>query len=102
MPPFTKPTSEQAFYSGQVSSPPKKDRWPELRWEDQRFVLVRRAGALVPYLGYVVQWPVSGTGGRMLVGYWDAGVTRTFRFEWLHPRDLVPVRIDINEAAKGR
>lgn len=59
-------------------------------------VFVRRQGALKPYLGYVVQWPVSGTGGRFLVAYMDEGVARAFRVEWLDRRQLVPIEIDPN------
>lgn len=80
-----------------VASPPKNDAWPPLRWDQQRFVIIRRPGALLPYLGYVLEWPVSGMGGRILVAYADEGVSRAFKIEWMERRQLIPVRIDVNE-----
>lgn len=79
-----------------MASPPRHDHWAPYRPDEQRVVLIRRAGALKPYIGYVVQWPVSGTGGRFLVAYLDEGVSRAFRLEWLERRHLVPVEIDPN------
>lgn len=79
-----------------MASPPKRDRWTPYRADEQRIVLIRRSGALKPYLGFIVQWPVTGTGGRFLVTYMDEGVSRCLRTEWLERRQLVPVRIDPN------
>jgi hypothetical protein len=84
------------FYDAPMASPPKNDAWTPYRPDEQRIVFIRRAGALKPYLGYIVQWPVSGMGNRFQVAYMDEGVTRAFRIEWLDRRQLVPIVIDPN------
>ncbi len=79
-----------------MSSPPKRDRWNSYRPDEQRVVLIRRAGSLKPYIGYVVEWPMTANGNRFLVAYLDEGVSRVFRIEWLERRQLVPVTVDPN------
>lgn len=79
-----------------MASPPKNDAWGPYRADEQRMVFIRRQGRLKPYLGYVVQWPVTGMGGRFQVAYIDEGVSRSFRIEWFERRQLVPIEIDPN------
>lgn len=78
-----------------MSSPPRHDAWQPYAAHEQRVVFIRRAGALKPYLGYVVQWPVAGQ-RRYQVAYMDEGVSRSFRIEWFDRRQLVPILVDPN------
>lgn len=79
-----------------MASPPKNDAWGPYASHEQRMVFIRRAGALKPYLGYVVEWPLTANGNKFLVAYVDEGVARVFRMEWLERRQLVPLPVDPN------
>jgi hypothetical protein len=85
-----------------MASPPKNDAWHPYQPLEQRFVFIKRAGALKPYLGYVVEWPLTANGNRFLVAYVEEGVRRTFRMDWLERRQLVPIEVDPNASSPGR
>jgi hypothetical protein len=80
-----------------VASPPKNDAWPPYRPDQQRLVFIRQPGRLLPFLGLVITWPVTGTGGRFLVAYWDdSSVQPGVRIAWLKRHQLVPILVDPN------
>lgn len=79
-----------------MSSPPKNDAWPPYRGDQQRVVFVRQPGRLRPHLGYVVTWPISGTGGRFLVAYWNEGPFAGIRIAWMKRREIEPIMVDPN------
>ncbi len=85
-----------------VASPPKNDAWHPYAVAEQRFVLIRRAGALKPWLGYVVEWPVTANGNRFLVAYVEEGLSRSFQMRWLERRQLVPLQVDPNTGSIRR
>ena len=84
------------FYTHVMASPPRNDRWPPYRPDQQRLVFVRQPGRLRPHLGLVVTWPVAGTGNRFLVAYWDDGPNAGVRMAWLKRQELVPIKVDPN------
>lgn len=48
-------------------------------------------------LGYVVTWPIAGTGGRFMVSFWneeraDPGV----EVRWMKRSEISPIRVDPN------
>lgn len=83
-----------------MASPPKNDAWHPYRPHEQRVVFIRRAGALKPYLGLVIEFPVTANGNRFLVAYVDEGVSRSVRIERFERRQLVPIDIDPNWATR--
>ncbi|TCJ21653.1 hypothetical protein EPD65_14595 [Nocardioides jejuensis] len=83
-----------------MASPPKNDAWGPYAAHEQRFVFIKRAGALKPYLGYVVEWPLTANSNRFLVAFVEDGVRRTFRMEWFERRLLVPVEVDPNASTR--
>lgn len=80
-----------------TANPPKNDAWPPYRGDQQRLVFVRRRGRLRPALGYVITWPISGTGGRFLVTWFDDDqpvpglVTK-----WVRRDGIEPIKVDPN------
>lgn len=79
-----------------MASPPRNDRCPAYRPDQQRLVFVRQPGRLTPYLGLVVTWPIAGTGNRFLVAYWDGGPNPGVRMAWLKRHELAPIKVDPN------
>lgn len=79
-----------------MSSPPRHDAWKPYRPDQQRVVLIRRDGALKPYIGFVVDFGIGRPGNEFLVTYVDDGITRTIRTEWVARGRLRPLPIDPN------
>lgn len=65
--------------------------------DQQRLVFIRQPGRLLPFLGLVITWPITGTGGRFLVAFWDdSSVQPGVRMAWLRRHQLVPILADPN------
>ena len=93
---------ESNTYSNSLmASPPKNDAWHPYLPHEQRIVFIRRAGALKPYLGMVIEWPLTANGSRFLVAYVDKGVSRSVRIERFDRRRLVPIALDPNDLIRG-